>query len=98
MAKRRARRPAYRWLTPPERRAIEERLRAGAKVKEIVSEFGCSAVTVWRIRDRAHQLRRRVHTPSCAFASRNASRSAAASAPAIRRARSRTSWGARPRP
>jgi IS30 family transposase len=60
MAKRRTRRPAYRWLTPPERRAIEERLRAGAKVKEITAEFGCSAVTVWRIRDRAQLLRRRV--------------------------------------
>jgi IS30 family transposase len=61
MAKRRTRRGPYRWLTPPERRAIEERLRDGAKVKEIVAQFGCSAVTVWRIRDQAHLLRRRVH-------------------------------------
>jgi transposase, IS30 family len=60
MAKGRTRRPAYRWLTPPERRAIEERLRAGAKVKQITAEFGCSYMTVWRIRDSAHLLRRRV--------------------------------------
>jgi IS30 family transposase len=60
MADRRTRRAAYRWLTPPERREIEQRLRAGAKVKEITADFRCSAVTVWRIRDRANVLRRRV--------------------------------------
>ena len=51
---------AYRWLTPPERSAIEERLRAGARVKEIAEQFSCSSMTVRRIRDRAHLLRRRV--------------------------------------
>jgi IS30 family transposase len=30
-------------------------------VKEVTAEFGCSAMTVWRIRERAHVLRRRVH-------------------------------------
>ena len=61
MAKKKTRRAPYRWLRPPERRAIEERLRASARVKDITEEFGCSAVTVWRIRDQAHLLRRRVH-------------------------------------
>lgn len=61
MAKRRTRRGPYRWLTPPERRAIEERLRDGARVKAVVEEFGCSEMTVWRIREQAHLLRRRVH-------------------------------------
>jgi IS30 family transposase len=60
MAKRKTRRAPYRWVTPPERRAIGERLRAGAKVKEITAQFGCSAMTVWRIRERAQLLRRRV--------------------------------------
>jgi transposase, IS30 family len=55
----RARAP-YRWLTPPERRAIEERLRAGGRVKEIAEEFGSSLMTVRRIRDQAHLRRRRV--------------------------------------
>jgi transposase, IS30 family len=55
-----ARRP-YRWLRPPERRAIERRLRDGARVKEILEEFSCSPATVWRIRDQAHLRRRRVH-------------------------------------
>jgi IS30 family transposase len=60
MATKKARRAPYRWLTPPERRAVEARLRDGVRVKDITAEFGCSAVTVWRIRDRAHLLRRRV--------------------------------------
>jgi hypothetical protein len=49
MRQRRTKRAPYRWLTPPERRAIEERLRNGAKVKQIVAEFGCSPITIWRI-------------------------------------------------
>jgi IS30 family transposase len=60
MANRTRRRTRYQWLTPPEREAIEDRLRAGARVKEIIEEFGCSPMTVWRIRDRAQLLRRRV--------------------------------------
>jgi transposase, IS30 family len=54
------RRGRYRWLRPPERRAIEERLRGGARVEQVVEEFGCSAVTVWRVRDQASVRRRRV--------------------------------------
>lgn len=61
MAKDRTRRGPYGWLTPPQRLAIEERLRAGARVKEIVAQFGCSHMTVWRIRDQAQLMRRRVH-------------------------------------
>jgi IS30 family transposase len=61
MAKNRTRRGPYRWLRPPERREIEERLKAGARVKEIVTQFGCSPMTVWRIGDQAHVRRRRVH-------------------------------------
>src|SRR5256885_4639521 len=63
MAKDRTRRGPYGWLTPPQRLAIEERLRAGARVKEIVAQFGCSHMTVWRIRDQAQLMRRRVHHP-----------------------------------
>src|SRR2546423_8474327 len=63
MAKDRTRRGPYGWLTPPQRLAIEERLRAGARVKEIVAQFGCSHMTVWRIRDQAQLMRRRVPHP-----------------------------------
>lgn len=54
----------YRWLKPPERVAIEERLRRGVRVKQITEQFGCSYATVWRIRDRAHRRRRRIHHSS----------------------------------
>jgi IS30 family transposase len=54
-------RAPYRWLRPPERRAIEERLRDGARVKQIVEQSGCSPATVRRIRDQARVRRRRVH-------------------------------------
>jgi IS30 family transposase len=50
----------YRWLRPPQRKAIEARLREGARVKEITAEFGCSSATVWRVRERAQLLSRRV--------------------------------------
>jgi transposase, IS30 family len=54
-------RAGYRWLRPPERPAVEQRLREGAPVKEITEEFDCSASTVWRIRDAARLRRRRAH-------------------------------------
>jgi IS30 family transposase len=57
-------RASYRWLRPPERRAIEERLRDGARVKQIGEQFSCSPATVRRIRDQAHLRRRRVHHSS----------------------------------
>jgi IS30 family transposase len=47
-------------LRPPERRAIEERLREGARVVEIAAEHGCSRDTVWRIGIEAQLRRRRV--------------------------------------
>src|SRR6266480_952124 len=64
MQTRRPARAPYRWLRPPERRAVEKRLRDGARVKEIAEEFSCSPATVWRIRDQAHLRRRRVHHSS----------------------------------
>jgi IS30 family transposase len=64
MQRRRSARRPYRWLRPPERRAIEARVRDGARVREIVEEFSCSPATVWRIRDQAHLRRRRVHHSS----------------------------------
>jgi IS30 family transposase len=60
MASKRRRRAPYRWLTPPQRRAIERRLEEGARIKDVVAEFGSSEATVWRIRDRAQLSRRRV--------------------------------------
>ena len=50
---------AWRVLRPPERRAIEERLREGVRVSLIAEEFGCSTPTVRRIRHRAALRRRR---------------------------------------
>ncbi len=52
-------RSRFRWLKPPERRAIEERLREGARIKAVVEEFGFSRSTVVRIRDRTSLRRRR---------------------------------------
>jgi IS30 family transposase len=56
--------PSGRQLRPPQRRAVERRLREGARLKEIAEEFGCSAVTVWRIGSQA-QLRHRRVDHSC---------------------------------
>jgi IS30 family transposase len=47
-------------VPPPKRRAIAERLRAGARVKDLAAEFGCSTVTVWRIGCQAQLRHRRV--------------------------------------
>jgi IS30 family transposase len=64
MARRRVGRSGYKWLRPPEREAIEKRLRAGVPIKEITEQFDCSPATVWRIRDRVHLRRRRIHHSS----------------------------------
>jgi transposase, IS30 family len=47
-------------VPPPKRREIAARLRAGARVKDLAAEFGCHAVTVWRIGTEAQLRRRRV--------------------------------------
>jgi IS30 family transposase len=60
LASKRRRRGPYRWLTPPQRRAIERRLAEGAPIKQVVAEFDSSEATVWRIRERAQLCRRRV--------------------------------------
>lgn len=60
MAGRSRRRGPYRWLTPPQRRAIERRLAEGRSIKQVVEEFGSSEMTVWRIRERVQLHRRRV--------------------------------------
>lgn len=38
----------YRWLTPENRRLVEERLADGVLLRLIGVELGCSASTVWR--------------------------------------------------
>ena len=47
------------WMTPVDRGEIERRLRAGEKPRVIAADFGCSGVTVRRVR-RDLFLRRRV--------------------------------------
>jgi len=59
MKRRRGNGSGWRVLRPPERRAIEERLREGVRVSRIAEEFGCSTPTVRRIRQRAAMCRRR---------------------------------------
>ena len=49
----------YRWLRPDERRLIAARLFEGASVSGLAAQFGCSRVTIARIRDEATMLRRR---------------------------------------
>ena len=49
----------WRWLTPPERELVLERLRVGARPGDVAGVMGCSAETVRRIR-RDAWLRRRV--------------------------------------
>ena len=49
----------YRWLTPAERGLVEQRLRAGERVRSIAGDVGCSQMTVRRIRSDLW-LRRRV--------------------------------------
>lgn len=47
-------------VPPPQRRAIEAQLREGVRIKDLAAQFGCSAVTVWRIGSQAQLRRRRV--------------------------------------
>jgi IS30 family transposase len=57
-----AKRRRYRWLTPENRRWVEERLAEGVLPAVIAGELGCSAMTVYRARDDAivrRQARRR---------------------------------------
>lgn len=54
----------YRWLTPCERAAIVARFGAGARVREVMAEFGVPATTARRIRDEAALAGWRVgHSP-----------------------------------
>jgi IS30 family transposase len=63
MAKRRGRR-ASRWLTAVERGAVVARFRAGARVVEVMAEFGLARRSAYRIRDEAELVSRRVaHSP-----------------------------------
>src|SRR4051812_29553043 len=58
------RRGAFRWLTPVERAAIAARFRAGARVADVVVEFGVPRTSAARIRDADALARRRVwHSP-----------------------------------
>lgn len=59
MAKSRGLRPT-RWMGPVERRAIVARFRAGARVVEVMAEFGLAQTSAYRIRDEAELVRRRV--------------------------------------
>jgi hypothetical protein len=59
VAKSRGVRPT-RWLTPTERARVVARFRVGARVAEVMVEFGLPRVTAYRIRDEAELLRRRV--------------------------------------
>src|SRR3954465_10693735 len=58
------RRGAFRWLTPVERAAIAARFRAGARVADVVVEFGVPRTSAARIRDADALARRAVwHSP-----------------------------------
>jgi IS30 family transposase len=58
------RRGRFRWLTPVERAAIGARFRAGARVADVVAEFGVPRTSAARIRDADALARRRVwHSP-----------------------------------
>ena len=57
-------RAPYRWLSPSERAVILERFRAGATVKEVMSEFGLARRSAYALRDEVALVRRRVaHSP-----------------------------------
>src|SRR3954471_21618758 len=58
------RRGPFRWLTPVERAAIAARFRAGARVADVVVEFGVPRTSAARIRDADALARRRGwHSP-----------------------------------
>ena len=54
----------YRWLTPENRRLVEERLAGGVLPRVIAVELGCSARTVWRVQADAVLRRQRRRTDS----------------------------------
>ena len=54
----------YRLLSPVERRVIVARFRAGARVKDVMAEFGLAHTSACRLRNEAALMRRRlVHSP-----------------------------------
>lgn len=99
MRRRRGTRSGWRVLRPPERRAIEARLREGARVIEITAELGCSRGTVWADRHRgaAAAQARGALAPALALRgaradqSRDRHRALAMRSPAISAARPRRS-------
>lgn len=60
MARSRRRRRRYRWLCPADRERVLERLGAGDSVLEIAGAFDVGYMTVYRIRDHAALVGRRV--------------------------------------
>ena len=60
MARRRRRRKRCRWLCPADRDRVLERLGAGDPVLEIAAAFDVGKMTVYRIRDHAALVARRV--------------------------------------
>ena len=60
MARSRRRRKRYRWLCPADRERVLERLGAGDPVVEIAGAFDVGCMTVYRIRDHAALVGRRV--------------------------------------
>jgi transposase, IS30 family len=64
MARRWGGRGRYRLLTPPERAAVVARFAAGARVREVMAEFGLAKTSAERIRREAWLRGRRVeHSP-----------------------------------
>src|SRR4051812_50041973 len=58
------RRGSFRWLSPVERAAIAARFRAGARVADVVAEFGVARTSAARIRGAGALARRRAwHSP-----------------------------------
>src|SRR2546425_780359 len=47
-------------LNPLERAEVARRLNEGARQRDVAEEFGCSRLTVWRIREQAQLRRRRI--------------------------------------
>jgi IS30 family transposase len=54
----------YRWLTPENRRLVEERLAVGVLPRVIAVEVGCSVATVWRAQADAVLRRQRRRSDS----------------------------------
>jgi hypothetical protein len=47
----------WRWLTPGERAVVVARFRAGARVREVMAEFGLAQTSARRIRDEGALMR-----------------------------------------